>query len=84
MMKKTRLNKEEKEIERSLLKGDYQPVPRKEFESIAMSIARRKKDTVLNIRVNSADLKSLKKKSKRLGVAYQTFISEILHRFATS
>lgn len=81
-MKNIRLTKEEREIEKALIGGEYRSVTQKEFESIAEAIRQRKKNAVLNIRVNSEDLRRLKQKSKRLGVAYQTFISEILHRFA--
>ena len=43
---------------------------------------RRKKDAVLNMRVNRQDLAGLKQKARRLGVPYQSFISELLHHFA--
>jgi predicted DNA binding CopG/RHH family protein len=42
----------------------------------------RKKYAVLNIRVNSYDLAHLKQKAQKMGIKYQTFISEILHRVA--
>ncbi len=82
VMKTVQLSKEEKKIEKALIHGEYRPVARKEFERIAQALKQRKKDAVLNIRVNGEDLKRLKQKSKKLGIAYQTFISEILHRFA--
>lgn len=82
IMKKALLNKEERKIEKALLKGEYHPVSGIEFDSIVQAVAQRKKDAVLNIRINSQDLKQLKRKSKHLGIPYQTFVSEILHRFA--
>ena len=81
-MAKTRLNKEEREIEQALVSGEYRPIPQKEFTRIARAIRQKKKDAVLNIRVSSEDLRRLRQKSKSLGIPYQTFISEILHRFA--
>lgn len=81
-MSKIKLNKQEKSIENDLIQGKYHPVSPMELESITQAIAQKKKDTVLNIRINSHDLQSLKQKAKKLGIAYQTFISEILHRFA--
>ena len=66
----------------ALIKGEYIDIRKSEFEDIAQAIAARKKDSVLNIRVNSRDLKNLKQKAKTLGVKYQTFISELLHRMA--
>ncbi|MBI2890700.1 MAG: hypothetical protein HYY13_07930 [Nitrospirae bacterium] len=81
-MKKVRLNRGEKAIEKSLLRGEFRPVRRSEFDRIAKAIARRKKDAVLNIRVNGQDLASIKHKAKALGVAYQTFLSELIHHYA--
>jgi len=81
-MRQIKLTKHEKEIEDDLLKGEYIDVDKKTFEEIAQAIAARRKDSVLNIRVNRYDLEQIKKKAKRLGVQYQTFISEVLHRIA--
>jgi predicted DNA binding CopG/RHH family protein len=81
-MKKSKLTKEEKEIEASLLQGDYRNVSKTEFRNIALALERRKKDAVLNIRVNSIDLRNIKRKAKKLGIPYQTFISELIHRIA--
>jgi predicted DNA binding CopG/RHH family protein len=49
---------------------------------IKQAIERRKKDAVLNIRINSYDLEALKQKARKIGVKYQTLISEILHKVA--
>jgi len=81
-MRKIKLTRQEKAIEESLLKGEYISVSKEEFNTIADAIAARKKDAVLNIRVNSHDLASIKNKAERLGVRYQTFISELIHRIA--
>ena len=81
-MKKTQLGKKELSIEKTLLRGDYVPAGATEVRTIARAIAARRKDAVLNIRVNSEDLTHLKQKAHKLGVPYQTFISEILHHYA--
>lgn len=81
-MKNARLSRTEKRIESALLKGEYRPVRRAEFERIAQAIARRRKDAVLNIRINSQDLAGLKRKAKDLGIPYQTLLSELLHHYA--
>jgi len=81
-MKKMKLTKKEHAIERGLIRGDYQPVSDEEFERIAEAVSRRKKDAVLNIRVNSEDLEAIRQKAKKMGVPYQTLISELIHRFA--
>ena len=83
-MRQVKLNREERTIEHALLRGDYVNVGKSEFEAIAQAITHRRKDAVLNIRVNSQDLKAIKQKASRHGVKYQTFISELLHRVAHS
>ena len=79
-MKSIKLTKEEKAIEDII--EHYVPVGPKEFKAIAQAIALRKKDAVLNIRVNSHDLENIKYKAKKLGLKYQTFVSEVLHKVA--
>ncbi|MBI3291632.1 MAG: hypothetical protein HYZ73_02325 [Elusimicrobia bacterium] len=78
------MTREEKAIENALIKGEYIDVEKSEFEGIVRAIAARKKNAVLNIRVNRQDLETIKQKTKRLGIRYQTFISELLHRVAHS
>ncbi|MBI2059497.1 MAG: hypothetical protein HYT87_06965 [Nitrospirae bacterium] len=81
-MKRMNLSRSERAIEGALVRGEYRPVKRAEFEAIAQAIARRKKDAVLNIRVNRQDLESIKKKARQLGIPYQAFVSELLHHYA--
>ena len=52
------------------------------FKKIAENLRSRKRDKVLNIRVNSEDLKKIKAKAAELGVKYQTLIAEILHHIS--
>jgi len=81
-MRNIKLTKQEKEIESALLKGEFVDVTREEVSEISKSISRRRKDAVLNIRVNSQDLSNIKHRAKKLGIKYQTFISEMIHRLA--
>jgi predicted DNA binding CopG/RHH family protein len=81
-VEKMKLNKEERAIERAAARGEYISVSKSEFEEIARAIAQRRKEVVLNIRMNKQDLENLRKKAKELNVPYQSFISEILHRYA--
>jgi predicted DNA binding CopG/RHH family protein len=83
-MKRTKVSREERAIEQALIKGEYVDISRAEFNEIVEAIARRRKDAVPNIRINSQDLKALKDKARRHGIKYQTFISELLHRAAHS
>ncbi|MFC1674973.1 antitoxin [Candidatus Omnitrophota bacterium] len=79
-MRKLKLTKEEQWFEDHA--EEFVPVSKKEFNRIKQAIERRKKDSVLNIRVNSFDLEQIKQKARKIGVKYQTFISEVLHRVA--
>jgi predicted DNA binding CopG/RHH family protein len=81
-MRKVKLTRQEKTIEESLLKGEYANVDKEELAAIAQALESRKKDAVLNIRVNSRDLENIKEKAHRLGIRYQTLISEFIHRIA--
>ena len=84
LVKRTKLTPYERRIEEARLRGEYQSVSRAEFEEIKRALERRKKDAVLNLRINQGDLDSLRHKAAKLGVKYQTFIAEILHRIAMS
>ncbi len=81
-MRTNKLSSKEKEIENALLEDKYIDVSKIELQEISQALVRRKKDAVLNIRINSQDLEYLKQKAKKLGIRYQTFISEILHKVA--
>ena len=77
-MRRIKLTREEKAIEAT----KYVPVSKEEMEDLARALAAARKNAVLNIRINQNDLSCLKLKAKKLGVKYQSFISEILHRVA--
>jgi predicted DNA binding CopG/RHH family protein len=81
-MRRVKLTKEEQRIEKALVRREYRDVTKSDFTEIAHAITARKKDAILHIRVNSDDLRHLKKRASRLGVRYQTFIAEVLHRIA--
>lgn len=81
-MRNVKLTRMEKQVEDGLLKGEYVDVDKTEFQKVAVAIAARRKNAVLNIRINSTDLQNLKKKAQKLGLKYQTFISELLHQVA--
>ena len=83
-MARLNVTTQDKSLEDSLATGEILSVNPDEFHRIAQSIAERKKDAVVNVRINSLDLQSLKEKARKMGVKYQTFISELLHRVATN
>ena len=79
-MRKIKLTKEERWIEDHA--EEFVPVSKEEFRKIANALEARKKDAVLNLRVNRMDLENIKQKAHKLGIKYQTFISEIMHKVA--
>ena len=81
-MRQIKLTKAERAIEESI--DEYVPVTKAEYSAIVEAIEARRKDAVLNIRVNRQDLNGIKQKARRLGIKYQTFISEVLHKVATA
>lgn len=83
-MKRVKLTRQEREIEQALLKGEYVDVDKLDLAQVAQAVAHRKKDAVLNLRVNRDDLEVIKQKARKLGVRYQPFLSELIHRVAHS
>lgn len=81
-MKRVKLTRQEKEIEQALVTGEYVDVDKLDLAQVAQAVAHRKKDAVLNLRVNRDDLEVIKQKARKLGVRYQPFLSELIHRVA--
>lgn len=81
-MKRFKLTREEKAIEAAIERGEYRPATPEEFAEIAQALERHKKDAVISIRLNSQDLAGIKKKATKIGIPYQTLISEIIHHHA--
>lgn len=80
-MKKIKLDKFERGIERNILK--YKPISLKERERIEKIIKKANEKKNISLRVNSQDLDLLKLRAEKEGIPYQTFISSILHKFVT-
>ncbi|MDD5523942.1 MAG: hypothetical protein PHV90_01740 [Smithella sp.] len=52
------------------------------MENIENALKSRRKDTTMTIRVNSEDIEKIKSKAKKLGIKYQSYITEIIHQVA--
>ena len=78
--KRMRLTKEERENERDNERGLYVDAPKELTDEIVEMLKRRKKDAILSIRINSIDLARVKQKASKLGVRYQSYIAELIHR----
>lgn len=79
-------DEEERSLIESIENGEWVPVGNLQSEiDEAKEIARatRTKDTRINIRLTSRDLKVLKTKALEEGVPYQTLVSSVLHKYAS-
>jgi predicted DNA binding CopG/RHH family protein len=81
-MNRIKLTKGEKDIEKALIRGEYTQIKGKELERIEKALKARKKDITMTIRVNSEDIEKIKIKAKKVGVKYQSYISEVIHQVA--
>ncbi len=81
-MRKIKLNAEEKKVMAAIERDEFVPVSGRELLEVADAIAARKKDKTLTIRVNSEDIRRIKKLAGSKGIPYQSYLSEIIHRVA--
>jgi predicted DNA binding CopG/RHH family protein len=85
-MKKTKLDKEERELLDSFERGEWKPV-----KNAAREIAKHRKyarntlgkDRRVNIRISSKDLDQLQTVAVQDGIPYQTLMASVLHRYAS-
>ena len=85
-MKKLRLDREEREILRSVERGEWKSTKptRQELDRLA-HIARNtlRKDQRMNIRISKADLTGLKARAAEEGIPYQTLVTSVLHKYVS-
>ncbi|NTV67045.1 MAG: hypothetical protein HGB06_05070 [Chlorobaculum sp.] len=68
--------------EKGLIKA-HEPDPEEKRALMEAAKNTLQKDRQVSIRLSSRDLVSLKRKANRYGIPYQTFISSLLHRYAS-
>lgn len=81
-----KIRKNEKEILDSVERGEWKTIPEvgkeaQRYQRYARAAFR--KDKRINIRISEKDLIQLQRRAVKEGLPYQTFISSILHKFAT-
>ncbi len=79
-----KLDSEEKEILSAFENGKLKRVKnrKKEIERHkAVAEATFKKDSRINIRISSKDLRALQKRALAEGIPYQTLVASVLHKF---
>ena len=79
-----KLNKEEKELLKSVENGEWQRIPdfkkeAKRYQESARETLR--KNRRVNIRMTERDLVRIQKKAIEEGLPYQTLISSVLHKY---
>jgi predicted DNA binding CopG/RHH family protein len=83
-MKKTKLDKDEKDLLASVDRGEWHSVKNlNEEKERHQQYARNtlKKDRRVNIRISSKDLEEIQALAVADGIPYQTLMASILHRF---
>ena len=79
-----KLNKEERDLSRSVEKGEWRSVKNLEAEiAAAKSIANATvaKAQRMNIRISEKDLIALRVRAMKEGMPYQTLVSSIIHKY---
>ena len=79
MKTKIKLDKEEREIEKSIDK--WTPVSGKERDHIYSILEKAKKNISISLRINNYDLGRIKEKAEKNGLPYQTLITNVLHKY---
>jgi predicted DNA binding CopG/RHH family protein len=81
-----KLDKYEKNLEDSISKGEWKSVLNLSAEKKRLTLVAKstiKKNKTMNIRVNEADLNSLKARALEEGIPYQTLVTSILHKYVS-
>ena len=79
-----KLTKEEKDLLKSVERGEWRRIPDFEKEAKRYQESARatlRKDKRVNIRMTERDLVRIQKKALEEGLPYQTLISSILHKY---
>jgi predicted DNA binding CopG/RHH family protein len=81
-----KLTREEKDILRSVERGEWRPIPNQEEENkryrqYALNTLR--KDKRINIRIAEKDLVLLQERAAEEGLPYQTLIASVLHKYVS-
>jgi len=81
-----RLSDDEKTILRDLERGQYRQTSKAKkdaYTRLAKEHVKKMKAERINIRINEADLQTLKEKAVEEGLPYQTLIASILHKYVS-
>ena len=74
---------EERELMEAVESGNFQSVPKEEFEATMREIRDGDTAKVISIRMQGEDLRGIREMAKAAGMPYQTLINSIIHRYVT-
>jgi predicted DNA binding CopG/RHH family protein len=80
----SKLDQEEKDILEAFESGRFKPVKNRRHEISRhrkVAEATFAKDSRINIRISSKDLRALRKRALAEGMPYQTLVSSLLHKY---
>ena len=69
--------------EEAVESGNFQSVPKEEFEATMREIRDGATAKVISIRMQGDDLRGIREMAKAAGMPYQTLINSIIHRYVT-
>ena len=79
-----RLNKEERELERSFARGEWKSVPKSEVRRYRGYFREAlKKSTRINIRLSPMDLEGMQRRAVQEGIPYQTLMASVIHKYVS-
>lgn len=82
----SRVDKEERELRRSVEADEWQSVRDRQQEISRYSEyakATFRKNRRINIRISEKDLEALQKRALQEGIPYQTLVSSVLHKYVS-
>ncbi len=86
MKKRDFFDEDERDVITAYERGEFRPVRdqgRAKQEAVRAAQRYMRKDARINIRLSTADLEMLKRRAAEEGLAYQTLIASILHKYAS-
>ena len=72
---------EERQLMEAVESGNFQSVPKEEFEATMREIRDGATAKVISIRMQGEDLRGIRRIAKEAGMPYQTLINSIIHRY---
>ena len=74
-------DEEERQLMEAVESGNFQSVPKEEFEATMREIRDGATAKVISIRMQGEDLRGIREMAKAAGMPYQTLINTLVHRY---